>query len=203
MAFTSHRVIPAAKGWEKIQLVIAYCLMVTIHLGQLRRSGTQYILHPIRVANAVEQYGVRCQIAAYLHDTLEDRRCLAWLISALIVLFFGIRTYRIIRALTNWCENDEAYYAQMTAAVKTGLYEVLIIKLADREDILAEPFNRPTNKERAYLRKVLRLFVPFIRDCWLLVEIPLKEQLKPTLVRIVHRSLDRLSCLRDEESKRS
>lgn len=44
------------------------------HAGQLRKDGSPYILHPIRVANmiAAQGFDVKYQIAGLFHDILED-----------------------------------------------------------------------------------------------------------------------------------
>jgi len=45
------------------------------HAGQMRRDGTEYIFHPIRVSEKLKDYGVTDEIitsSALLHDTLED-----------------------------------------------------------------------------------------------------------------------------------
>src|SRR5512138_389327 len=50
----------------------AIALAATAHAGQLDKSGRAYILHPIRVMQRCEPYGVAAQMAAVLHDTVED-----------------------------------------------------------------------------------------------------------------------------------
>lgn len=43
------------------------------HAGQFRRDGvTEYIAHPIDVANRVKKFGLEYVCVAYLHDVLED-----------------------------------------------------------------------------------------------------------------------------------
>ena len=47
------------------------------HTGQVRDNGTPYIEHPIHVAQLVKQAGggVTAQVAALLHDVIEDTQC--------------------------------------------------------------------------------------------------------------------------------
>lgn len=44
------------------------------HAGQTRRDGTPYIYHPLKVAELLKEGGfdLTCQVAAVLHDVLED-----------------------------------------------------------------------------------------------------------------------------------
>src|SRR5262245_61807322 len=50
----------------------AVALAAVAHAGQLDKSGQAYILHPIRVMMRCEPHGPVAQMAAVLHDVVED-----------------------------------------------------------------------------------------------------------------------------------
>ncbi len=51
-------------------LELAIRLAVSYHAGQFDKAGKPYILHPLRVMNAVNS--INEKIVAVLHDTIED-----------------------------------------------------------------------------------------------------------------------------------
>lgn len=55
------------------QLEQAIGLALDFHKGQKDKAGRDYILHPMWVMADVE--GIKCKIAAILHDILEDTDC--------------------------------------------------------------------------------------------------------------------------------
>ena len=52
----------------------AFLIAQQAHEGQLRKSGDQYITHPVAVAEILAELGLNPPtiIAALLHDTVED-----------------------------------------------------------------------------------------------------------------------------------
>ena len=52
------------------QLEIAIQIAIEAHKGQLDKSGSPYILHPLHIMNSVN--GLDYKIVAVLHDTIED-----------------------------------------------------------------------------------------------------------------------------------
>ena len=52
----------------------AYRYAYEKHKGQKRKSGEEYIIHPVAVAKTLIGFGLDCQsvIAALLHDVVED-----------------------------------------------------------------------------------------------------------------------------------
>ncbi len=67
------------------------------HAGQTRQDGSPYIWHPLGVAKLIKDagYGIPYQIAALLHDTLEDTDATEEEIAV-----FGANVLRAVRLLT-------------------------------------------------------------------------------------------------------
>ena len=53
-------------------LARAIVLAVNAHDGQIDKSGLPYIMHPLRVMEAVRPLGIPHMIVAILHDVVED-----------------------------------------------------------------------------------------------------------------------------------
>jgi guanosine-3',5'-bis(diphosphate) 3'-pyrophosphohydrolase len=68
------------------------------HKWQMRKDGTHYISHPLRVASFLEKYGFSEDIlvAAVLHDTCEDTTLTIWEINK----EFWTRVWFVINALS-------------------------------------------------------------------------------------------------------
>ena len=59
---------------DVVKVERAYEVAKTAHSGQLRKSGDEYITHPVAVAHILSELGLNDStiIAALLHDTVED-----------------------------------------------------------------------------------------------------------------------------------
>lgn len=92
---------------KKQLLAEAISLAAKAHCGQARRDETPYIYHPLMVAEIVKRNGasIDCQIAAILHDTLEDTS-----VTEDDIAKFGGNVVRAVKLLTREKGMDEAEY---------------------------------------------------------------------------------------------
>lgn len=54
------------------QLLLAARVASRAHGSDKRKDGTPYIAHPLRVMVRARPHGIYCEIAALLHDVVED-----------------------------------------------------------------------------------------------------------------------------------
>jgi (p)ppGpp synthase/HD superfamily hydrolase len=138
--------------------------------GQTRADGkTPYIVHPERVAALTRDFS-GClparredrEVAAYLHDVLEDTR-----LTRDHLLRLGVTPHQldIIERLTKEKPNEPAtdeYYQRISESE-----DALVVKCADRcanlEDVLGElnrEFPKETRRWQRYIEKTVRRVLP-------------------------------------------
>lgn len=90
-------------------LAEAISMAAKAHCEQKRRDGTPYIYHPLAVAEMVKENGASfdCQIAAVLHDTLEDTD-----VKEEEIAGFGENVVRAVKLLTRKNGTNEADYVR-------------------------------------------------------------------------------------------
>ena len=113
----------------------AYEAAELAHSGQLRKSGEQYITHPIAVAQILAELGIgpATLAAALLHDTVEDTE---YSLEAL-TKDFGPEVAALVDGVTKldkvkFGENAQAETVRKMVVSMSKDIRVLVIKLADR-----------------------------------------------------------------------
>lgn len=146
---------------DKINEVLEYA--TTLHYGQVRKDNTEYIKHPVRVANYIskleldnlEQYKTILVICGYLHDTLEDT-CATY---KDIANKFGNVVASLVLELTNnkdlKKEVGKTKYLQLKMTNMTDL--ALIVKLADRLDNVKDLVNSNEEFRVKYLKETIEI----------------------------------------------
>ena len=113
----------------------AYDVAKLAHAGQLRKSGDEYITHPVAVAEILSELGLNAEtiIAALLHDTVEDTEYSL----AQLRVDFGEKIANLVDGVTKldkliYGPTAEAETVRKMVIAMSRDIRVLVIKLADR-----------------------------------------------------------------------
>ena len=150
---------------EKIKRAYEYAR--ELHKGQYRKSGEEYIVHPIAVAEIVAGLGLDTDsiCAAFLHDTLED--CSDKVDIAQMRKDFGQDVLEIVDGLTKlikipFDDKEEEHMEnlrKMFLAMAKDI-RVLIIKLADRLHNMRTLAAQPEAKQRKIALETMHVYAP-------------------------------------------
>jgi len=120
---------------DVVKVQKAYEVAKTAHQGQLRKSGDEYITHPVAVANILSELGLNDAtiIAALLHDTVEDTPYSL----AQLKQDFGEEISSLVDGVTkldklSYGPTAEAETVRKMVVAMSRDIRVLVIKLADR-----------------------------------------------------------------------
>lgn len=162
---------------EKIKFAIL--LAEKSHLGQKRISGTDFIVHPLRVAIRLASIKMDADVicAAALHDTLEDTN----LDPALIKKKLGNNVVELVRSVTklskvqiskSWFpfsriketqlpefERQVENLRRMMVAISNDA-RVVVIKLADKLDNMETLNFMSKEKQEKIAREVIEIYAP-------------------------------------------
>ena len=144
---------------EKNRLLQASKLAKKAHKGQIRRSGENYLEHPLTVAKILIEWemSINMVIAAILHDCIED----STITIEEIRLKFGDEVATYVYALTNnffrkgFLEKNLDFYAEEP--------NVIIIKLADRLHNMRTMNSMPKEIRNKKSKDTLSVYVPLAR----------------------------------------
>jgi guanosine-3',5'-bis(diphosphate) 3'-pyrophosphohydrolase len=135
------------------------------HAGQMRKSGEDYITHPVAVAKVLAEQGldVETLIAAILHDTLEDTE----LGHAELVAQFGETVAELVEGVTKldklqFRDRQEAAaesFRKMLLAMSRDL-RVILIKLADRLHNMRTLGSQKPESRMRIARETLEIYAP-------------------------------------------
>lgn len=150
---------------KKVRLVRkAYDFAVTAHEGQTRKSGEDYIAHPIAVASLLAEIQMddRTLAAAILHDTIEDTGTP----KALIVELFSEEVAELVDGVSKISRSFESKahaqaenFRKMLMAMARDI-RVIIIKLADRLHNMHTLGSLPPAKRRRIAQETLEIHAP-------------------------------------------
>lgn len=150
---------------EKIKKAYEYAKQ--LHEGQYRKSGEEYICHPVAVAEIVAglELDTDSICAALLHDTIED--CLDKIDLGKIKKEFGDQVAELVDGLTKLVQIriEDKEDAHMESLRKMFLamakdVRVIFIKLADRLHNMRTLNAQPENKRRTIALETMHVYAP-------------------------------------------
>ena len=155
----------SAPGIDRAALTHAFDFACDRHADQLRRSGDEFITHPVGVAQicAGMRLDTETLCAALLHDTVEDTSASLEEIQA----EFGEEIAQLVDGVTKLTgmtfesrdERQAENYRKMMVAMATDV-RVILIKLADRLHNMRTLGALPKQKQTAKSRETLEIYAP-------------------------------------------
>lgn len=143
----------------------AYYYAKTLHKGQARLSGEEYIIHPLAVGVILSELEADADtiIAGLLHDTLEDSD----IEKEDIVNNFNSQVANLVDGVTkigkiNFSDKEEQY-AFNTRKLLSGITEdirIILIKLADRLHNMRTLQYLSEQKQKENALETMEIFVP-------------------------------------------
>ena len=150
-------------GSDETEIIRAYQTADYLHRAQNRKSGEQYITHPIAVAGMLAELGMTSStiIAALLHDTVEDTE---YDLEHLRV-DFGDEVAGLVDGVTKL---DKVKYGQASASETVRKMvvamardiRVLVIKLVDRQHNMRTLSYLSAEKQEQKARETLEIYAP-------------------------------------------
>lgn len=144
----------------------AYSYSAEVHSGQKRKSGADYVTHPIAVADIIAdmRLDVPTIVTGLLHDTVEDTLATIEQIDEL----FGKEVAGLVDGVTKITtleaerrEEAEAKSVRKMLLASAKDIRVLLVKLADRVHNLRTISHLTTEAQRRICRQTLDLYSPF------------------------------------------
>lgn len=159
------RAIREAGSADLREVLRAFHYGKAMHEGQLRRSGEQYITHPVAVATELAQLGLGTAtlIAALLHDTVEDTEASLADIrdgfgDEVALLVDGVTKLDKLQASSKQHQQAETFRKMVLAMAQD--IRVLVIKLADRLHNMETIEHMPRERQKQIAQETLDIYAP-------------------------------------------
>ncbi|MDO3381369.1 RelA/SpoT family protein [Gilvimarinus algae] len=161
----SHRLSSYLEPPQIDQVRRAYYYAEQAHDGQKRRSGEDYITHPLAVADILTSMHMDHQslMAAMLHDVIED----TGIPKKAIAKQFGDPVAELVDGVSkltqiefeSQAEKQAENFQKMALAMANDL-RVILVKLADRLHNMRTLGAMPPHKKRRIAKETLEIYAP-------------------------------------------
>ena len=154
------------KNDDELQFIEqAYLFAKEKHAGQYRKTGEDYIIHPLNVAMILTTIYADYQTiaAGFLHDVLEDCDCT----SEEMQEKFGPEVTKLVQWVTKLSKihfsTENEYLIDYYKKIIVGMSEdvrVIIIKLADRLHNMRTLWATPPDRQKVKAKEALEILAP-------------------------------------------
>jgi GTP pyrophosphokinase len=178
---------------DMIQDAVSYA--TNMHKGQLRKSGEEYIIHPINVALILSEYQTDpvTIVSGLLHDVIEDTDATFDTVKDQ----YGEEVALLIEGVTKLgqykfkggdleaakIEAQAMNYQKMLLAMAKDI-RVVIVKLADRLHNIRTLGSLPEEKQRRIARETMDIYAPLAHRLGMNV---MKAELEDTSFKYLHK----------------
>ncbi len=132
-----------------MKLAYAISLAFKAHEGQKRDDGTDYIYHPLAVMMSLKDESIETQIAAVLHDVIEDNPNFITLFT--IDQYFG---FNVAKAVFDLTKPEGEKYDDYILSIKNSKSPITKkVKIADLTHNLSTIDNIPVPEKRKRLKE--------------------------------------------------
>lgn len=198
----------STRKYDLSKIERAYRFAEKAHSGQKRKSGEDYITHPIAVALNLLNMGAdeTTIIAALLHDTVEDTA----LSLDIIQKEFGVEVKKLVDGLTKFEKNTFAEKADLDEKIETlrkwlSVFQqdlrIALIKIADRLDNIKTLDAFPNIQKR--IRIAQETLDVYARICEWLSLLDIKEILEREALRYILPQEEYENLLQKSEEKKN
>ena len=175
------------KAYDINRIRAAIDLAISAHNGQLRRSGEEYVCHPLHVACILIEIGMDSDtvVAALLHDVVEDTDIELTEISRR----FGVEVANLVDGVTKITKMDfstrEEQQAENVRKMLLAMSKdvrVMIIKLADRLHNMRTSDGWEPQKQRDKAKETMDIYAPLAHRLGIRA---IKEELEDRSLRVL------------------
>lgn len=155
------------KNYDLEKITRAYEYARELHAGQFRKDGSEYISHPVAVAEIVAGLGLDTDsvCAALLHDTVED--CPEKVDIEMIRKEFGDSVVELVEGLTKLIripfESQEEQHMENLRKMFLAMAKdirVIFIKLCDRLHNMRTLNAKPEERRRVIALETMNVYAP-------------------------------------------
>lgn len=148
----------------------AYLYAQEIHHGQKRKSGEDYITHPLAVAVIIAEFGgdENMICAALLHDVIEDGEGKEKIEKELHEKF-GDEVFFLVHALSKDMQIEDKkdqqkeYFEQIHQAMENDI-SVFFIKIADLLHNLSTLESLPSKRQKQWIDELKNTYIPLFSE---------------------------------------